>query len=156
VQGNVTTTLSDLVAWCDDSSSFDDGEYHNIYKNLSAYGSLVYLDYTHTEWYPIDQTTDVCSRYLGISADKPVLTEGYFEVTDAADPYGVLPQITEPLLGMPVYIREASHGGANDSFTCTIPTSGIVRVVGHIVAQGDAKPNNYIIKFKPSNDWYEI
>jgi hypothetical protein len=34
VQGNVTTTLSDLVAWCDDSSSFDDGEYHNIYKNL--------------------------------------------------------------------------------------------------------------------------
>jgi hypothetical protein len=85
-----------------------------------------------------------------------VLTEGHFEVTDAADPYGSLPQIIEPLLGMPVYIIEGSNGRPNNSFSCTIPSSGIVRVVGHIVARGDTKPSNYIIKFKPSNDWYEI
>jgi hypothetical protein len=160
VQGNVSTTLSDLIIWCDDSWSFDAGEYHNkIYRFYAAYtyGSLLYLDYSAQKWIAVDQTSDVCSRYLGIAiSDKTTLTEGYFEVTDANDPYGSLPQITDPLLGMPVYIIEGSNGHPNNSFSCTIPTSGIVRVVGHIVAQGNAKPNNYIIKFKPSNDWYQI
>jgi len=57
---------------------------------------------------------------------------------------------------MPVYIIEGSDGSENYSFTCTIPTTGYVRVVGHIVARGSSKDNNYMIKFKPSNDWYEI
>lgn len=160
VQGNVSTRLSDLVGWCDDSHSFDAGEYHDrIYPfyDTYAYGTLLYLDYTTQKWIAVDQTSDVCSRYLGIAIDdKITLSEGHFEVTDIADPMGSLPQITEPLLGMPVYIIEGSNGHPNNSFSCTIPGSGIVRVVGHIVARGDTKPSNYIIKFKPSNDWYEI
>ena len=69
-----------------------------------------------------------------------------------------IPQIENPLLGMPVYIREGATGLFDNSYTCTIPTSGYVRVIGHVIYQSPISGYNtkYMIKLKPSNDWYEI
>jgi hypothetical protein len=33
---------------------------------------------------------------------------------------------------------------------------GYVRVVGHCLYENVATPGQWIIRFKPSNDWYEI
>ena len=125
-----------------------------------AYGELLYLDYSTNEWVNIDQTTDSCTRYLAIDLkDKDgVLTEGHILMTDSADPFHPsMPTIENPLIGMPVYIKEGAGGGSN-SYTCTIPTSGYVRVIGHVMYQSPVSgfETKYMIKFKPSNDWYEI
>jgi hypothetical protein len=125
-----------------------------------VYGELLYLDHSTAEWTYIDQTTNSCTRYLGIDLDGKdgVLTEGYILMTDNADPFhNSMPRIENPLIGMPVYIREGAEGSYN-SYTCNIPSSGYVRVIGHVMYRAGRSgfETKYMIKFRPSNDWYEI
>ena len=166
-KGPVTTHLYNAFLTETEKSqsvNFYAGELYQTdsYPNVGNYGELVYLDYSTNEWVRIDQTTNVCARYIGIDiTDKiGVLTEGHIVMTDAADPFGGgIPQIENPLIGMPVYIIEGSNGSFDNSYTCNIPASGYVRVIGHVMYKG-VDPiygtDKYMIKFKPSNDWYEI
>jgi len=166
VIGNVTTTLNGN-SWAEalnDTHSFYAGEIHNNYTLDANYdaGYLLYLDYTLNKWTVVDQTTNSCINFLGVNtqgkgADPTVLTDGFLIMTDAANPQaGIDVYITNPLLGRPVYIIESADGSPGNSFSCTIPSSGYVRVVGHVVARGSNVTDNYMIKFRPSNDWYEI
>ena len=54
--------------------------------------------------------------------------------------------------GKPVYMRPSVLGG----LTTTKPTSGYVRIVGHMYKNSTTDSNYWIMKFRPSNDWYEI
>ena len=109
--------------------------------NSSNAGELVYLSGSNI-WYPIDQTTDASTNMLGINIDGiNVLLEGDI----------VLDNVDGTTFGAPLYIQE---GGV--ILSSQIPTSGYVRVLGHLYYQNTTTLTNYIVKFRPSNDWYEI
>jgi hypothetical protein len=65
----------------------------------------------------------------------------------------VVDTIQSPTPGLPVYIRDGAPFG---EMSTNIPTGGYVRVVGHCLYENVATPGQWIIRFKPSNDWYEI
>ena len=106
-------------------------------------GNLIYLE-TDGVWYAVDQTTDVSTKMLGIYLDNDqVLLEG--DVT--------LDTIQAPNYGLPVYIKEGATSGG---MITSIPTSGYVRVVGHCYYENATTAGQWILKFRPSNDWYQI
>lgn len=106
-------------------------------------GGLVYLD-SGPLWRAVDQTADVSTRMLGIYLDSEyVLLEGDV----------VLDSIQSPDYGSTVYIRNTTTTG---DMSTTIPTAGYVRVVGHCYHNNTSTAANWILKFRPSNDWYEI
>jgi hypothetical protein len=158
VTGAVTTTLGNVFhSALNDTESFWSGEIDQYNTNTNKLGQLTYLDSTG-EWQKIDQTTNTSANYLGISlGETRVLTEGYIRMADVADPYEFTPiQIDNPIVGRPVYIIEGGDGAETNSYSCTLPSSGYVRVLGYVVSRGDSLVNSYMVKFKPSNDWYEI
>ena len=164
--GHISTELNSAffnVTEDTESINYYAGEFYKAPYAVPGvtYGELLYLDYSTNEWVNIDQTTNVCARYLGIDLKSKdgILTEGYILMTDADSPFhSSMPRIENPMIGMPVYIREGSTGAYNDSYTCNIPTSGYVRVIGHVMYQSNVSgfETKYMIKLKPSNDWYEI
>lgn len=107
-----------------------------------AVGDLIYLN-TDGIWYAVDQSTDTSTKLLGVNIDGTnVLLEG--DIT--------LSNITTPDHGLPLYIRQ----GNGRTLSSTIPTSGYVRVIGHCYYQNGTTSTQWIVKFRPSNDWYEI
>jgi len=124
-----------------------------VSSSASQY-KLVYL--AGDIWLPVNQNTDTSTRMLGIALavfEDPkkgaVLLEGDISY-DGTDGPTIHPTITTTDLGKPVYIRD----NANDGYmSITPPTSGYVRIVGHVYYEKDG---NYIFKFKPSNDWYKL
>lgn len=105
-------------------------------------GDLVYLN-TDGIWYVVDQTTNTSTKLLGINIDgSNVLLEG--DIT--------LDNITSPDHGLPLYIREAN----GRTLTSVIPTSGYVRIIGHCYYQNTNTSTNWVVKFRPANDWYKI
>jgi len=79
---------------------------------------------------------------LGINLNgSDVLVEG--DVT--------LDNIQGPNYGLPVYIRQGST-----TFSTSIPTLGYIRVVGHCYYDNAGTPGQWLLKFRPSNDWYKI
>lgn len=114
----------------------------------------VFLD-TDGVWKRIDQTTDNNTKLLGICAagyiKGQVLTEGIITVTTSSG-YSDIPFISgSSFYGMPVYLT-----GSTATYTTDKPTSGYVRVIGHMYYNSTTNPDNWIMKFNPSNDWYEI
>ncbi len=106
-------------------------------------GQLCYLE-TDGKWYDVDQTTDTSTKMLGIAvAGKEVVLEGDV----------VLDNIQGANYGLPVYIREGTSAG---DLSTTIPTSGYVRVIGHCYYDNAGTPGQWILKLRPSNDWYRI
>ena len=108
-------------------------------------GQLVWLD-TNNRWFPVDQTTAASTKLLGLwNGDNMILLEGTM----------VVDTIQSPTPGLPVYIRDGTPDGV---MSTNIPTTvgGYVRVVGHCLYENVATPGQWIIRFKPSNDWYEI
>jgi hypothetical protein len=65
----------------------------------------------------------------------------------------VVDGIQGPDYGLPVYIRNTTTAG---DMSTTIPKAGYVRVVGHCYHNNASTTDNWILKFRPSNDWYEI
>ena len=109
---------------------------------FSAAGDLVYLN-TDGIWYVVDQTTNTSTKLLGINIDgNNVLLEGDI----------ILNNVTLPDHGLPLYIRQ----GNGRTLSSTIPTSGYVRVIGHCYYQNGTTSTQWIVKFRPANDWYKI
>ena len=52
--------------------------------------------------------------------------------------------------GLPVYLS-----GTTGALTTVQPTIDVIRVVGHIYYQNPVSTNVWLMKFRPSNDWYE-
>ena len=115
----------------------------------------VFLD-TDGIWKRSDQTTDTTTKLLGICVNGwnkgTILTEGIITVTTASGYGDTTPFVSgSSFYGMPVYLT-----GSAAAFTTTKPTSGYVRVVGHMYYNSTTTPDYWIMKFNPSNDWYEI
>jgi hypothetical protein len=107
-------------------------------------------------WNITDQTSISSSAMLGICVEpwnkSIVLTEGTITVVTASG-YTDIPFVEGTSFhGKPVYIRSGSLGG----LTTTKPTSGYVRVVGHMYYNSTVSTDYWLMKFRPSNDWYQI
>ncbi len=107
-------------------------------------GNVLYLE-TDGTWYNVDQTQDKSTKMLGIylGSDR-VLLDGDVVLEDAT-------HIKTPGFGQPLYIFQSTSRLAT-----AIPTSGYVRVLGHCYHQNTTTTDNWIVKFRPSNDWYQI
>ena len=115
----------------------------------------VFLD-TDGIWKRSNQTTDTTTKLLGICVETynkgQILTEGIITVTTASGYSDTTPFVSgSSFYGMPVYLT-----GSTATFTTDKPTSGYVRVVGHMYYNSTTTPDYWIMKFNPSNDWYEI
>jgi hypothetical protein len=115
---------------------------------------LVYLE-TDGTWYPVEQSTASSTKLLGIclgyeleSGLGTVILEG--DVSVVSTSAGSAPVVDNANYGLPVYIAY----GAGNTMDTTIPVNGYVRVLGHCYHTDGA--NNWIMKFRPSNDWIEI
>ena len=116
--------------------------------------NIVSLDSAGT-WKRADQTSIETTKLLGVCIEGynkgKVLTDGIITVTTSSG-YTDVPFVSgSSFYGMPVYLT-----GSIASFTTTKPTSGYVRVVGHMYYNSTTNPDYWIMKFNPSNDWYEI
>jgi hypothetical protein len=120
---------------------------------------LVYLN-TDNKWYPVDVTTSSSSKLLGIAwgvgtGKEKVLIEGNMVVAPASTGATDVPLIDNLDFGLPIYIR--TGGGSFYMSTTTPGASGnYVRVLGHAYYQGVAASDYWVMKFRPSNDWYVI
>jgi hypothetical protein len=114
---------------------------------------LVYLD-TDAIWKPVDQSNAKATRMLGIYNGSRVLTEGYLVVGDAdvvnPSSYTLIAGTLSP--GAPVYIS----GSATSApfLSTTIPTSGIVRILGHLIQQENT--DYWFMRFRPDHTWVTI
>lgn len=116
---------------------------------------LAYLDDADDTWKAVDQTSTKSANLLGIydSNIPGIYLEGYLVVGDYANASNV-PLISGSLAaGKPVYIAQ---GVTSAPFlSTTVPTSGIVRIVGHLIrSSGDTF--YWLMKFRPDHTWVEI
>ena len=113
--------------------------------------NLVFLD-TNGTWYPSkNDSATRATKMQGICVDTAsgyVLLEGDIGVSDDNSSGAYVIGADH---GLPVYI-DASTGW----MTTTTPSSGFIRIVGHIYQQSTTDTNWWAMKFRPSNDWYEI
>jgi hypothetical protein len=109
----------------------------------AVFGNILYLD-TDGTWKTVNQTTSTSTKMLGIYLGGNVLLEGDVVL-------GASSMIKTPAYGAPLYIWEGGTILSSD-----IPTSGYVRVLGHCYYQNTGTNTNWIVKFRPSNDWYQI
>jgi hypothetical protein len=114
---------------------------------------LVYLE-TDGTWYPVEQSTASSTKLLGICLGYDpgtglgtVILEG--DVSVSISP-GSAPVVDNANYGLPVYIAY----NAGNTMDTTIPVNGYVRVLGHCYHTDD--DDNWIMKFRPSNEWIEI
>ncbi len=134
------------------------GEIINVSINIDptvVTGDLVSLGEAGI-WYQTDQTSISGSCMLGICTDPynkgAVFTEGTITVVTASG-YTDIPFVEgTSFYGKPVYMRPGVLGG----LTTTIPTTGYVRVVGHLYYNNQTNTDYWLMKFRPSNDWYVI
>jgi len=117
-------------------------------------GNLVYLN-TDGVWYKTNQSSISSSYMLGIctgngSGKERVFIEG--TIGFATSSIAGMPYVSgSNFYGTPIYIS-----GSNGAMSTQKPTSGIIRVVGHAFYNSVTAPTNWLMKFRPSNDWYEI
>jgi hypothetical protein len=121
-------------------------------------GMLVGL-YTNI-WYPVDQSDpNIATCLLGIAHNVGIGTgwvflEGHVVIDDTstAGPY-----VANAGYGLPVYIEDSTTTG---TMSTTVPTTtggpNIVRVLGHCYQQNTTTATQWMMKFRPSNDWVEI
>jgi hypothetical protein len=113
---------------------------------------LVYLN-TDGKWYEVDQATDTSTKMLGICQGYNPMTYLGFVITEGDIIISTgpgYPLVQGANYGLPIYIRTS----AGTQMSTTIPISGYVRVLGHVYH--NAGGLEWIMKFRPSNDWYVI
>lgn len=130
-------------------------------------GMLVYLD-TNTTWYPVNQAATGATKLLGIAHNLvslppnfpfppnktgQILLEGHVVIDDTSTSG---PLVTSAAYGSPVYIKNGTTTGAMSTTPPTITGSNIVRVLGHCYQQNSGSATQWMMKFRPSNDWIEI
>ena len=119
-------------------------------------GMLVYLGAGNT-WYPVDQNSTTATRMLGIAYNSSagtgyVLLEGHLVISDSDLPY-----VTAPGFGLPVYIEDSTTGGTmSTALPTTTGGNRVIRVLGHCYYNNQGNANQWMMKFRPSNDWVTI
>ena len=107
-------------------------------------------------WYQTDQASISGSCMLAICLNGYnkgiVFTEGTITATTDSGITDIPFVEGTSFYGKPVYMRPGVLGG----LTTTTPASGYVRVVGHMYYNNQTDANYWLMKFRPSNDWYEI
>jgi hypothetical protein len=117
---------------------------------------LVFLD-TDGIWYPVTQATTDCTKILGICLETgrtAVLIEGNILVTSNVGNSTNVPYIQSLNFGIPIYIKDS--GGNAMSTVQPTGTGQYVRILGHAYYQNTNDTDYWIMKFRPSNDWYVI
>jgi hypothetical protein len=119
-----------------------------VLRRVSIDGNVVPYDLVYLEndgtWYQNDQSASSSGKKLGIYLDNLlVLIEGHIVV-------GVDFTVQAAEIGAPIFIRE--NGGI--AMSCNSPTTGYVRILGHIYYQNQSDNSLYIMRFNPSNDFY--
>ena len=121
-------------------------------------GMLVYLN-TDATWYPVNQASITATYLLGIahnvfSGTGYILLEGHVVIDDTLS---TGPRVAGAAYGSPVYIRDNTNIG---QMSTAVPTTtggpNIVRVLGHCYQQNSGTTSQWMMKFRPSNDWVEI
>jgi len=121
-------------------------------------GMLVYLE--AGVWYPVSQASLRATYLLGIAHNVGsnagfVLLEGHV-VIDTSTSIG--PYVANADYGLPIYIEDSTTTG---TMSTVVPTttglgSNIIRILGHCYQQNGGAATQWIMKFRPSNDWVEI
>ena len=119
---------------------------------------IVYLT-SEPRWRPVVQSGSNASRatkMLGVAiATESVITEGYITVQNNENAYA-LPMVDGTLeYGAPVYLRQQDDGTAPHMST-TVPTAGIVRILGHLMYQNGNDGRLWFMRFRPDHTWVEI
>ncbi len=122
----------------------------NIDGNVVKW-DLVALDEDNI-WYKADGDNINSTFMLGIYLDGGlVLLDGHITVhNDSGTGFG--PAVKLPKNGKPIYILQPSPGLMGTD----IPMGGYVRVLGHTYHNSSNDPINFVMKFRPSNDWIEL
>jgi hypothetical protein len=117
--------------------------------------ALAYLDPSSNVWYPVDDSAVGSTYLLGIYLGSNIfLLEGHITVHDASTG-GNGPGIQSPGNGLPIYIRDTTTVG--DMSTSVPTTTGnYVRIMGHTYHTSASTGDNFVMKFRPSNDWIRI
>lgn len=112
--------------------------------------SLVYLSSTGT-WFSLKNISPEATKMVGVcvsQASGTVLIEGDVIVSDDQSRGAYVIGADH---GLPIYV-----GTTNGYMTTTQPTSGVIRVLGHIYHQSTTDANWWLMKFRPSSDWYVL
>jgi hypothetical protein len=140
---------------------------------IESDGIVTYIDSTVTDgmlvyllsgvWFPVDQSNVNASLLLGIAhnlAPSPpnqsgwILLEGHVVVDDSGL---TLPYVQSASYGRPIYIKDSTTTG---EMSTQIPTTtsgnNIVRLLGHCYQQNSSTTSQWMMKFRPSNDWIQI
>jgi hypothetical protein len=135
--------------------------------NTVTEGMLVYLD-TNTVWYPVNQAATGATKLLGIAHNLvslppnppfpsnqtgQILLEGHVVIDDTSTSG---PYVAGAAYGLPVYIRNNTSTGEMAAALPTTTGSNIVRLLGHCYQQNSGTSTQWMMKFRPSNDWVEI
>ena len=136
-----------------------DGITNYLDPTVTTDGMLVYLDAGNT-WYPVDQNNTSATHMLGIAYNVGfngtytgyVLLEGHLVISDY-----ISPLVTGAATGLPIYIEDNTTTG---TMSTTLPTTTggnhIIRVLGHCYYNNQGDTNQWMMKFRPSNDWVTI
>jgi len=141
-----TTTANNLI-----DNSFNSG--HIIRATVDAGVAdydLVCLNASGT-WFSLKNTSPEATKMVGVcisQASGTVLIEGDVIVSNNAT-RGVY--VMGAGYGLPIYVSDTTG-----RMTTTIPISGVVRVLGHIYYRSTTNTNWWLMKFRPSTDWYVI
>jgi hypothetical protein len=113
---------------------------------------LVYLG-NDGAWYQVDQATDSSTRMLGICMGYDpmtyigkVLLEGDVIVSTGPG----YPSVAGAGYGSPIYIKE----GVGTAMSTTVPVNDYVRLLGY--CYHEAGGTEWIMKFRPSNEWIQL
>ncbi len=124
----------------------------DVYFDINVQDNdLVYLGNTG-EWLQVEQNNSDATKMLGIAKELfnqtgSVLIEGDIVVTTTSG----YPIVSNAAYGLPVYIKE----GTGTQMDTTVPVTGYVRLLGYCYASYNAG-NEWIMKFRPSNEWVEL
>ena len=154
-QNTVSNTINNAyVSYLGDIIEVD-GTYTFIDSGVTD-GMLVYLD-TDATWYPVSQSSTTATKMIGIAFNVTggglntgfVLLEGHVVIN--------VTLVQSPDHGLPVYIRDNTTTG---EMSTVVPTTTggtqVIRVLGHCYWNNIGDPTQWMMKFRPSNDWILI
>ena len=152
--------------------------YNNPYTSylgdiIESDGIVTYIDSSVTEgmlvylylgvWAPVDQSSIRSTYLLGIAHNLVpappnlsgwILLEGHVVIDDTSTSG---PYVASAGYGRPIYIEDSTTTG---TMSTIIPTTAsgtnIVRLLGHCYQQNSSTTTQWMMKFRPSNDWIEI
>jgi hypothetical protein len=155
-QNTISSTLNNLYAsYLGDLIEVDGTDV--IFAGGTADGMLVYLD-TNATWYPVVQNSVSSSKMLGIACGVGgpagfVLLEGHVVITSTSGG----PIVQSPDHGLPIYIKDNTTTGEMSTIVPTT-TGGnhVIRILGHCYWNNAGTATQWMMKFRPSNDWVLI